>query len=208
MTDRFSIELDSTDYHVLYNAVQNMQSNNGVVCEIGTRKGGSLVCIIDSLINKKDYNRNIVSIDPYGEIHYRTCEDNISVLPEFLYANTMRNETMVALYNYVLDKPLNLVFFNLEDTEFFSRFHDGIPFYNKEKTKVNLYSLVFFDGPHHLKDVLNETFFFLDRIEIGSVFVYDDITNYYDHNVVETVLFREKFQLLEKTDKKASYIKT
>lgn len=207
MSDRFTLEIDSTDYDVLFRGVLSMTHANGIICEIGTRKGGSLVCIIDALLQKQDYNRNVLSIDPYGEIAYRTAEGLLSTDPNYLFSNTLRNEAMVGLHHYVLDKPVNLVFMALEDTEFFARFADGVPFYQKNKTVLSKYSLVFFDGPHTTADVLQETLWFIPRTEQGSVFVYDDVTGYYDHNLVETIIQNEGFVLLEKTAKKASYIR-
>ena len=70
----------------------------------------------------------------------------------------------------------------------------------------NTYAFVFFDGPHDNKTLFFETEFFLKRVAIGSVFVYDDIWMY-DHDAVEKMLFSAGFEILEKRTIKASYVK-
>jgi hypothetical protein len=94
----------------------------------------------------------------------------------------------------------------MEDTEFFMRFEDGVPVYNEYKQILKDYALVFFDGPHDVPSVLKEISFFSSRTPVGGIWVFDDIT-YYDHDVVEKVIFNLGFQPMEKTLVKASYKK-
>ena len=199
------LETDSSDYNILYEAVYLTKDIEGMVCEIGTRLGGSLKFIIDALIASASYKRNVLSIDPYGNIEYDASDNRKAIKLD--YSNDMRYFAAHNLYRYILNAPISLVMFTLEDTEFMSRFADGVPFYNDYKKIETKYSLVFFDGPHTTKAVIKETEFFVERASSGAVFVYDDI-NDYDHTQIENILFKSGFTLLRYgTNKtKASYL--
>lgn len=196
------LEGDSLDYDVLYRAAQKSRTVEGLVCEIGTRRGGSLKFIIDALTNT---NKHILAVDPYGNIEYQATEDSFLRLD---YTNDMKNETMPNLYNYVRGKGVNLVFFNLDDTEFMRRFSDGVPVYNQYKAVINQYSFVFYDGPHDVCSIMDEVLFFLPRSVQGTVYVFDDILTY-PHKEVDSYLLKNGFELLEQgaNNRKASYIK-
>lgn len=198
---KYQLETDCEDYHVLSNAVKQIKGVPGIVCEIGTRRGGSMKLIIDSLLENNDLNRNVIGIDPYGNIEYVSSEGE-SI--RYDYTNNMRNETMVALYDYVIDKPINLIMFHMEDTEFFKRYADGVPFYNNYKVVENNYSLVFFDGPHGLQAIHNEMQFFWNKSPIGSMWVVDDI-HVIDYPTLKNILEDSGFELVESTKIKASF---
>ena len=187
------LNTDSTDYDVLYRAALSITGIDGAVCEIGTRLGGSTQYIIDALMSANDLNRNVLCLDPYGNIDFYDSESD---LRKSDYTNDMRNTAMVDLYNYVKNKPINLVLMCLEDTEFFNRFHDGFPFYQEHKKIINQYSLVFFDGPHNSELILKEVQFFLPRSIRGTRFVFDD-TNKYDHRIIHDVLINNNFKIVE-----------
>lgn len=197
------LETDSFDYDVLYNAAKSVVNVDGLLCEIGIRRGGSLKYIIDGVSSNK--HKTIIAIDPYGNIDYASEE---TVFGKLDYTNDMKNESMPHIYDYVKNKNINLVFFNLEDTEFFKRFFDGVPVYNENKTIINNYSLVFFDGPHDLESIKTEINFFMSRINKDSVFVFDDIESY-NHRIVHDYLLNNNFILLEVglNNRKLSYKK-
>jgi hypothetical protein len=198
------LETDNADYEVLQNAVEKAKGVPGMICEIGTRRGGSLAHIINTLGRIEDFNRNIVFIDPYGSIEYAQ-KDNVK-RANTDYTNLMRNETLAALYYYVGNHPVNPVPFIMEDTEFFKRFADGVPFYRGGKVIENQYALVFFDGPHDVPSLITEIEFFHPRSVRGSVWVFDDVVGYYDHDTIEQMIFGLGWKLIEKTDRKASYV--
>jgi hypothetical protein len=170
------ITTDSVDYHVLIQAVIQTKNLGGLICEVGTRAGGSLKLIIDTLAYLPP--RPIVSVDPYGWIDYTFGEQTV----KFDYTNTMRDICLRDIHDHLLnlnngrDKNfVNVVFFTLEDTEFFQRFADGVPVYNGgEKTIYDKYSMVFLDGPHSFDAVKAEIDFFAPRMESGAVVVIDD----------------------------------
>ena len=105
---------------------------------------------------------------------------------------------------YVQNKPVNILIQCMEDTEFFKRFADGVPFYNEYKIVETNYALVFFDGPHTLEALLEEIDFYRSRCVEGSVWVFDDIELYL-HDLLEEKLFKHGWELIEKTSRKASY---
>ena len=183
------LETDSFDYELLYNASKSIVDIDGLICEIGIRRGGSLKYIIDGLpVNSQ---KTIIAIDPYGNIDYISEENEIGKLD---YTNGMKNESMPHIYNYIRNTNINFIFFNLEDTEFFKRFADGVPIYNETKQIINKYSLVFFDGPHDLRSIQLEIDFFIDKTVKGSVFVFDDIITY-NHMAVHERLLSSGFEL-------------
>lgn len=197
-----TLEGDSLDYDLLYRAATKSKDIDGLVCEIGTRRGGSLAYIIDALTNT---NKHIIAIDPYGNIEYQATElDNVRLD----YTNDMKHEALPNIYAYARNKGINLVFINLEDTEFFRRYHDGVPVYNQYKQTLNQYSFVFFDGPHDFNSILEEITFFLPRSIAGTVYVFDDIQTY-PHKDIDAFLLNNGFALLEQgaQQRKASYIK-
>lgn len=227
---RFSTDevfgVDSQEYEVLANAVTKVNGVPGGLVEIGTRRGGSAKLIIDTLVTNGDTNRSLFCIDPYGNINIDCTNLNMSlhnpdrqiegdksskelVSPQkFDYTNTMRNRTIPSLYFYAYQAGLNFTFFCLTDDQFFKRYSDGVPVYQEEETLVDKYALVFFDGPHDDAALDREVKFFEERSVVGSVFVMDDIWMYNHDKVVEEYLFARGWEILEKKNIKASYIKT
>lgn len=215
---------DSKEYEVLVEAASKIKGIEGAVVEIGTRRGGSAKMIIDALVRNGDNNRSMFCIDPYGNIDY--VETNLALTmhneeiekegdPESTeltkaikldYDNTMRNRIIPSLYYYAYQNGFNFTFFCLEDTEFFKRYADGVPVYDEVKKIEDKYAFVFFDGPHNNEAMEVETKFFVERSNIGTVLVFDDIWMY-NHERVEEVLFNNGFEILEKKIIKASYIK-
>lgn len=192
---------DSADYHLISKGVQMSMATPGMTCEIGLRRGGGTKHIIDVLAG--EVRRKVhIAIDPYGHIPYEHKQDQVVQLD---YTNQMRDECLANLYQYTLLKKVPFIFFNLEDTEFFKRYHDGVPVYDIEKSLQNRYSFVHFDGPHAVQPLKEEIFFFLERSEPGTCWVFDDVTGYYDHDEIEAVLFAHGFKLIEKTRHKALY---
>lgn len=217
-------QTDSQEYDILVNGALKIKGVEGAVVEIGTRRGGSAKMIIDALVSNEDTDRSMFCIDPYGNIEIECTNLNMKIHypqvqldgdPEskditkpyrFDYDNSMRNQVIPSLYYYAYQAGLNFNFFCLEDVEFFNRYADGVPVYQDTKKVEGKYAFVFFDGPHDNKTLFFETEFFLKRSNVGTVFVFDDIWMY-DHDGIEKVLFREGFELLEKQNIKASYVK-
>lgn len=193
------LDTDSKDYHVLENAARSITNVPGLVVEIGTRRGGSTKFIIDALQDR----RNVVCIDPYGNLPYPHGDNSIITND---YTNSMKNDTFAALFEYVKTKNVNLIPVFLEDTEFFEKFSQGFPVYHEKKEVFNEYALVFFDGPHEPEAVLREAKFFCERSVPGTYFVFDDWQDF-TFNGIDSYLIENRFQKVEETDKKVSYVK-
>ena len=226
LSDEEVFGTDSQEYEILWNAALELKNETpGAVVEIGTRRGGSAKMIIDAMHSKGNSNRPMFCIDPYGNIEIECTNLNMSIhnpdrkiegdpmskeltSPQrFDYDNTMRNRIIPSLYYYAYQRGFNFSFFCLEDTEFFKRYHDGVPVYQEYKTLVNEYAFVFFDGPHDNQCLDLETEFFVKRAPVGAVFVFDDIWMYDHDKIVEEKLFAHGFETHEKKQIKASYIK-
>lgn len=193
---------DSANYEVLTEGIQLVKDVPGMTCEIGLRRGGGTKFIIDAL-KATGQNKVHIAIDPYGNIEYADTDQHIT---RFDYTNTMRDECLMNLYLYCRQLGQHFVFFNLEDTEFFARYHDGVPIYNEVKTIETDYSFVHFDGPHAVAALIEEINFFHIRTPKGAVFVFDDVQQY-KHDDVHKYLKQNGWKVLKTTDRKWLYQK-
>lgn len=198
-----NIELpgDSGDYHLLEKGIELSALVPGISCEIGLRRGGGSRHIMDAIARYCN-GRMHIAIDPYGNIEYEHKEGEIVRLD---YDNAMRDDCLSNLYRFVRTYGYNFQFFNLEDTEFFNRYWDGVPVYSSQKQLINKYAFVHFDGPHAVGPLKAEIAFFMNRCEPGACWVFDDVRGYYDHDVIEEQVFELGFQLIQKTYHKALY---
>lgn len=173
-----------------------------MTCEIGLRRGGGTKFIIDAIAANCPHKVH-VAVDPYGSIIYAD-KDNSHIRLD--YTNDMRDESLPNVYAYAKLKRVNFIFINLEDTEFFSRYADGVPVYNEVKSIENEYSFVHFDGPHDVISLKTELQFFLPRTPKGGVYCFDDL-KHYDHSKIEEIIFKAGFKEVAKTGRKGLYVK-
>jgi len=193
------LETDSAEYELLKDAVLSTRHLDGLVIEFGTRKGGIMQQIIECLTDE-----TVISVDPYGNILYNTGWAGRTRLD---YTNEMRNETLANLYTICRDKKVNFLHFTLEDTEFFTRFGDGVPVYQHEKYLVNTYSFAFLDAGHTIEDIFEELCFFSPRMETGAKVVVDDI-DFIEVDKLTELASGLNFVAEKRGGKKIVYIKT
>lgn len=216
---------DSSEYEILVEATKKVQIP-GIITEIGTRRGGSAVMMMNALVETgQNHNRPFVCIDPYGNIEIECTNLNMSVhYPgtkiegdpaskeitsphRFDYTNEMRNRVIPSLYFYAYQNGFDFRFYQLTDIRFFELYQKGIPFYDQKETIIDNYALVFYDGPHTTKEVLAETDFFLKRSQIGTVFVYDDEWMLDTEGTIIPYLLNNGFEILKRGNIKGSYIR-
>lgn len=186
--------MDSGEYDILERAVQATAGVPGFSCEIGVREGGC-----SQLIMNQFKNRIHIGIDPYGDLKYRGDEMYMYTMD---YSPDMQSRMLSNLYT---THPDQFIFFSLEDTEFFTKFADGVPIYRDgKKSIVNEYAFVFIDGPHSLEDVRREFQFFKDKIPVGGAIVFDDI-KYYPHFELDNEIIAAGFEVMEHGELKKSY---
>lgn len=187
------LEIDSPQetYDVMAKYAKLIKGVKGLTCEIGLRRAGGTITILESLLENNDY-RTHVCVDPYGNITY----NDIMGSHKSDYTNTMKNETLSELYKYANDKNLNIIFFNLEDNEFYKRFSDGVPVYEETKKIINTYSFVHIDGQHEYNAVRIAAEFFVSRITEKGFIIFDN-TNHYDHYLIHKLLIDNEFILVE-----------
>ena len=199
---------DSSDYHVLTEAVNMIKDVEGATFEIGLREGGGSWHIMEALVaTQQNSSKMHVAIDPYGDIEYKMDPGAPYKWNPGWYTDKMRNETMSKMYAYVQEKNIKFQFFNLESTEFFARYADGIPVYDTQKQLVNKYSLVHFDGAHTFEAVLSEVMFFHPRTNPGAVFVFDDVGGWYSHDVIHQALEKLNWEKCIDSSSKWAYVK-
>ena len=204
-TDYSSMMTDSYDYDVLIECVKLTKNIPGLICEIGMYQGGSTKIILDTLREIDNKNRIHIGIDPYGNIAYAHWENKVE--KGLNYTNHTRNRTLWNLYSYCYEHGMTSIFFNLEDTEFFKRYSDGVPIYCERKFIINDYSLVFLDGPHTVEDVLREFEFFKTRISRGGMIIFDDVNQYPHMEKVDEYVKSMGFELVHTSYRKISYRK-
>lgn len=191
------IEVDGIHYDELKEAIEQTKNVAGATIEIGTRRGGSSLMIMEGNLGM---NKPHISIDPYGNIDYH----DLMGIHKSDYTNHMKTQTMSSLYQWAYDNNYNFIFFNLEDTEFFNRFEDGIPIYEETKRIEDKFSLVFIDGPHHTEAVLDAFNYFKDKITSNGQIIFDNYDHYnHDIDVEPIILKTSKYELHNVgTDKK------
>ena len=92
-------------------------------------KGGGTKAILD-MLRYTEQKKIHIAIDPFGNIEYEHWENKKEKLD---YTNKMKNNMLKHLYAYCSNYDMECLFFSLEDTEFFTRYADGIPIYNEYK---------------------------------------------------------------------------
>lgn len=199
-----ALEGDSKNYEVITHAIRAIpKGKQGMTCEIGLRRGGGSKYIMDALAAGDFPNKVHVAVDPYGNIIY-AAKDGVNQIYD--YTNHMRDESLGPIYSYAMSLGVNFIFINLEDSEFFKRFGDGVPVYSNFKQMLTEYIFVHFDGPHQLDPLREEFAWFNERMTAGATVVFDDIANY-NHAKLEELIYAAGWKLLEKTPRKASYQK-
>jgi len=201
---RPQFEADSKNYEVLTDAAMNTVGVPGLTCEIGLRRGAGSKFIIDGLLQSGQMDKTHIAIDMYGSYDYK--HDDYTDIITSLYTNTMRDECLSNMHLYASETKINFIFFNLEDSEFFARYADGVPVYTTKKNIINQYSLIHLDGAHTLDKIYEELNFFVPRMSIGGWIVFDDVGNY-PHEKVDALMLKAGFENTTKTERKWAYQK-
>ena len=161
-----TLPTDGIEYDILQRAVIDARPVPGLICEIGTRRGGSMAIMMQA-----HPVRTFISVDPYGDIPYNDGR----AVTRYDYTNQMKAEAMAGLWARVFELKVNFAHFCLTDAVFMSLFADGVPVYNYEPTVENRYAVVFLDGPHDTTSVTAELIFFAARMGKGGQIVIDNI---------------------------------
>ena len=177
--DQFEIDGHPNCYNKLVPYIRESFSASGASAEVGLRRAGTTALILQEQVNSKVRIPHIC-IDPYGQIPYSVNERIVSTD----YSNEMRNDTLAKLYTYASDHNLDVIFFNMEDREFYERFRDYVPFYKQAISKIVEYSFVHIDGQHSYEAVKPSADFFLPRLSKGAIIAFDN-SDTYDHGRVE-----------------------
>lgn len=202
----FGFDYDHYNHQVLLNAAESITEVEGLVCEIGLRKGGGLaIMMLSYLNNNHSKDRYFIAIDPYGNIDYK-WKDSVTVKLD--YTNKMKNETLSKLYSFCSIYNIHFNLFCLTDFDFFDKFENGIIIYDENRKILDKYALVHLDGPHTTEDLIKEINFFKPKISIGGFIVLDDVRDYFNlEKLEEVILYDNTFVLVENDNHKASYKK-
>ena len=212
---------DSVEYNILKNACSHVKGNIILTCEIGVHEGMGTKIILDAFKDKKDTFHWHIGIDPYGNLKYRHYDKTLMVNTEgtivdgkpqaagtpvpLSFRSNYTNE-MKAKMLQTLNYP-NFTLYQLEDTEFFKRFADGVPVYHSVKQLMTKYDLVYFDGPHCTTDILNEVQFFVTRASDHCVLVFDDYPHYNMSLIWDVLKHYYNYGVLERGKNKIAFQK-
>lgn len=199
MFNKLQIDGPYVTYEMMKKYIVTLKNVPGLSCEVGLRRGGGTQIICDTFIENDD-KRVHVCMDPYGDILY----SDIAGVHRSDYTDVMKNETLAELFSYASQKNVNILFFNMEDSEFYKRFPDGVPVYDKEKYVINIYCFVHIDGQHDLESVLTAAKFFIPRTFKGGFLVFDN-TDHYDHTDVDELLITNGYLLVDEAHNKKIY---
>ncbi len=199
MFNKLQIDSPYETYEMMKKHIRSLSAVPGLSCEIGLRRGGGTQIICDSFLENNN-KRVHVCMDPYGDILY----NDIAGEHRSDYNDDMKNETLGELFKYAHQKNLNILFFNMEDSEFYKRFSDGVPVYDREKIIVNTYCFVHIDGQHDLKSVLQAAEFFIPRTAHQGILAFDN-TDHYNHQPVHDMLINNEYLLIDECFNKKIY---
>lgn len=200
---KLGMDFDHNNHQVLLNAANSIKNVDGIVCELGLRRGGGLLVILLSCINNDDKNKHFIAIDPYGNIEYNFKDQYTTRLD---YTNKMKNETLSSLYSFCSIHDINFTLYCLTDFDFFDKFKNGLIIYDQNRVVLNKYALVHLDGPHTTEDLTIEINFFKPRISLGGYIILDDVKGYYNLQKLEDIILdSHEFMLVENDGYKASY---
>jgi len=163
----------------------------GATCEIGVRTGGCTQMIMNAFLNKGE--RVHICMDPYGQIPYTDIRGTYTTSD---YTNHMKREALKDLFTYAHEVNRELLFFQMEDGEFYKRFPDGVPHYTQERKLINKYVFVHVDGQHTQAAVLEAYRYFESRMALGGIIAFDNC-NHYDHGPVTHLLTTGGYEFLE-----------
>ena len=199
------LETDGSEYDILERAVESVKDVPGLILEIGTRKGGSMQIIIDSLLRSGQENRHVLSVDPYGHIPYNTGKP--FGVTRFDYTNDMKKETMANLFQYVRGKPVNFMYACWTDRAFMSYFDEnGWTVYDIKETDIWEIAFAFLDGPHDDESVHDELLFMENHMRSGGKVVIDNI-DYFDMDGILENAF-DAFEIVERGQHKIHLCRT
>lgn len=164
---------DSGEYELLAQGVELSKDVAGMLVEVGLRSGMGTKTIIDAAVIHRP-GSTVLSIDPYGSILYKPRNH----MPECRldYTNEMGKQCVADLSAYVIDKPVDWLFFKLSDKQFFQRYSDHVPVYDLFLLEMDKYSFVHLDGPHSVEAINHEIDWFAERMDAGAILAIDDIT--------------------------------
>lgn len=189
---------DSLEYELIEQAIQYLKYPIGNTVEVGVRDGYASKLIIDAWRKYQKTPLTHLGIDPYGGIPYKMSDRALLTSEEY---NSTMKQNMLAYMSYYYPE-FNLI--NLEDTEFFEKFENGYPIYNKQKILINKYDFVFLDGPHDTQSILKEMLFFIKRAPSQQLIMIDDI-NFFDLNHIENEAKTFNYFICNKGQKKVLF---
>lgn len=168
-----AISGDSGQYEYLTEAVELSKDVEGILVEIGLRRGEGTKTIIDAVVVHRP-GSIVLSVDPFGSIPYIGREHVGPIRLD--YDNSMYRQVMADMSAYVIDKNIEWQLLKMTDHRFFDNYEHGFELYELQPYVVNKYAMVHLDGPHHFGAVAGEISWFNDRMDKGATIVIDDIT--------------------------------
>lgn len=196
MTTNKDIEGDAPleSYDLIKRYAKTIKGVEGLTCEIGVRMGLGSKSIIEGCLENDD-KRTHLCIDPYGNI---VTDNPIYGVPRrHDHTNERKFKCMMALGTFAFENKYNVLFLPFEDSEFYNRFADGVPVYIEEKQVINKYALVHIDGAHNYNAVAVAAKFFIARMDVNSIIIFDNCDHYNHSSIEHDILYPAGYSIIE-----------
>lgn len=138
--------------------------------EIGTRKGGSALFLMQAIIDSNNPNRPLITVDPFGSKPYNWDDKKEDGNP---YDDKMYKETMFRLSKFAFENNVLHIHYKMTSSNFIKIFPQ-IEIWSSYKFNQNMFAFVYLDGDHSTGTVEMEIGWFMNKIVSGGILLLDD----------------------------------
>lgn len=150
-----------------------------IFVDVGSRKGGSSLALLEAVRTSWKLGRWVFSIDPYGDKPYNGGES--------LYGEEQCRLMHFATSLYAIQHKLNFQHWRLTSLDYI-RIIDTIGFWDAGKPLERQYGFVILDGDHDADTVSAEYNYFWPRLASGGTLVMDDVAYYRDDERLSAII--------------------
>lgn len=145
------------------------QPEEGLALEIGIRRGGFSLALIQAIVESGKRERPLLGCDPWGCIPYPVGQE----IRQPNYGEHFYQDAMVALSIAAKENNVFHHVMRLMSTDFMKIF-DDINIYRNGETLQKRFSFVMLDGAHDVLTVSSELEWFKERMMPGGMIIVDD----------------------------------
>lgn len=160
------------EFAALVNSLAAALPEAAIFLEIGTRRGGTAMAMLNAVHRSEQRNRWVWSVDPYGDRLYRSGKQTLYAG----YSEGFYREAMVDLYGAAAALDLNYCHWRLTSEAFRAMLgSDWFEFDCARQSVMPVFGFVSLDGEHTIPAVLDEVRCFMPRLAPGGAILIDDL---------------------------------